>query len=182
MRACVFRCGLSRFSRGLLHLSLAATPGRKLPVYPRSPSPGDCELFLSRRMVAVKDALPGTRSHWCRHRPGPSSQSRGLQECPGIYGQKPQRARVSSEPTAGLVGAPQLFEEQNDGLDTPVKIGNVKFFIRGMQVVVRQAEAHHHGRDFEMTLEISHNGDGAAGANEDRLFPKYLVQGTGRRP
>src|ERR1700686_2183820 len=62
-----------------------------------------------------------------------------------------------------------------------MKVGDVKFLIRRVQVVVRQPKTHQNGGDLEVTLEVSHNRNRAAATNEDRLLPEYLAQSPCRR-
>ena len=56
----------------------------------------------------------------------------------------------------------------------------MELFVGSVQVVVGQAEAHHHAGNFQHVLEIGDDGNRAAGADEDRIFLKDLVQRLGR--
>src|ERR1700690_2849122 len=51
----------------------------------------------------------------------------------------------------------QLLEEQTNRLDPAMEVRNVKLLIRSVQVVVRQAEAHHHTGDLQHILKIGHD-------------------------
>ena len=69
----------------------------------------------------------------------------------------------------------ELLKEQTDRFNPTIKIWDVKLFVGRVQVIVRQAEAHHNGRSFQHILEIRNDGDGAAGANEDGVFLEDVV-------
>ena len=57
----------------------------------------------------------------------------------------------------------------------------MELLVRRVQVVVGQAEAHHHAGNFQHILKISHDWNGSTGADEDRIFLKDLMQRLGRR-
>ena len=44
--------------------------------------------------------------------------------------------------------ASQLLKEPDDALNPTIEVGDVEFFVGRVQVVVRQAKAHHHAREF----------------------------------
>src|SRR2546425_1872964 len=69
-----------------------------------------------------------------------------------------------------------LFEEQTDGLDAAVEIWDVELLVGSVQIVIWQAEAHHHAGDLQHVLEIGYDGNRAAGADEHRLLLKDIVQ------
>src|SRR5260370_17868238 len=60
-----------------------------------------------------------------------------------------------------------------------MEVGDVELLVGSVQVVVRQAESHHHAGNLEHVLKVSDDRNGAAGANEDRLFPKDVAQSLG---
>src|SRR5207237_359913 len=43
--------------------------------------------------------------------------------------------------------AAQLLKKQTNRFNPTIKVGNMKLLIRRVQIVVRQAEAHHHARN-----------------------------------
>src|SRR5882672_8792238 len=53
----------------------------------------------------------------------------------------------------------QLLEEQTDRLNPAMEIWYVKLLVRGVQIIVGQAKAHHHAGNLQHVLEISHNGN-----------------------
>src|SRR5258708_16879536 len=77
------------------------------------------------------------------------------------------------------LSCPQLLEEPDDRLDPTIKIWYMELLVGSVQVVIGQAEAHHHARELEHVLEIGHDGNGAAGADEDGVFLEDLMHGFG---
>ena len=73
----------------------------------------------------------------------------------------------------------QLLKEPDDALNPTIEIGDVEFFVGRVQVVVRQAHAHHHAGNFQHVLELGDDGNGAAGADENGIFPKDLCSAWG---
>src|SRR5882724_8845823 len=65
---------------------------------------------------------------------------------------------------------PQILKEPDDALNPTIEVRDVELLIGRVQIVVGQAKAHHHARNFEYVLEIGHNGNGPAGADENRIF------------
>src|SRR6185369_4855356 len=65
---------------------------------------------------------------------------------------------------------PEPLEEEDNGFDAPIKIGDVEFFVRRVQVVVWQAESHHYARDLQVLLEIRDDRDRSPRADKDGLF------------
>jgi hypothetical protein len=57
-----------------------------------------------------------------------------------------RRAPPSPHSSCRLLLA-QLLEEQADRFDSTIEIRNMEFFVRGVQIVVGQSEAHHHRRN-----------------------------------
>ncbi len=76
----------------------------------------------------------------------------------------------------------QNGEETYQRLDAAIKIRNVKFLVRRVQIVIGQSETHHHARESEVILELGDDGDRAAGAYVDRLLVENLTQGLVSRP
>src|SRR5579863_7517807 len=60
-----------------------------------------------------------------------------------------------------------------------MEVRNVELLVGGVQIVVRQTEAHHHAGNLKHILKIGHDWNRAAGANEDRVFLKHFVHGFG---
>ena len=48
----------------------------------------------------------------------------------------------------------QLLKEQADRFNPVVEVRNMELLVRGVEVVVRKAEAHHHRRNLQHVLEI----------------------------
>src|SRR5689334_19930918 len=74
----------------------------------------------------------------------------------------------------------QLLKEPDNALNPTIEVRDMELFVGSVQVVIGQAEAHHHAGDFEHVLEIGHDGNGAAGADEDRIFFEDFMQRLGR--
>src|ERR1039458_3609879 len=82
----------------------------------------------------------------------------------------------SVQPVSGqLLTLSQNLEKANDGLDAAIEIGDMEFLIRGVQIVVRKAHSHHDAGDFQVFLELGDDGDGAAGADVNRVFAENLM-------
>ena len=60
-----------------------------------------------------------------------------------------------------------------------MKIRYVELLVGRMQVVVGKAEAHHHGRNFQHVLEVRHDWNGAARADEYCFLLEGVVQRLG---
>src|SRR6266852_3709815 len=73
----------------------------------------------------------------------------------------------------------QLLKEPNDRLNPAIEVWYVKLLVGRVQVVVGQAEAHHHAGEFEHFLKVGHDGNGSAGADEDGVFLEDIVHGLG---
>jgi len=69
-----------------------------------------------------------------------------------------------------------LLQEAHDRFDAQIEVLQVELFVGGVDVVVGQAEAHHDAGDAEMAVKVADDGDGAAGADEDRLLAPNLFQ------
>jgi hypothetical protein len=61
--------------------------------------------------------------------------------------------------TSALDLPAQLLEEAADGFDPVVEVGDVELLVGGVQVVVRQAETHHHAGNLQHVLEAGDDGD-----------------------
>src|SRR5882672_4335905 len=70
----------------------------------------------------------------------------------------------------------QLLEEQTDSLNPVVKIRNVEFLVRSVQVVVGQSKAHHYAGNLQGLVEIVDDGDRPSAADEDRFFLEGIAQ------
>src|ERR1051326_2053025 len=90
---------------------------------------------------------------------------------------------VKTPPKQSLSGAPlefnqklpaQFLEEQADGLDPAVEVRNVELLVGSVQVVIRQAEAHHHRWNLQHVLKIGHDWNRTARADEHGIFLKYV--------
>src|SRR6266550_5714677 len=63
----------------------------------------------------------------------------------------------------------QLLKEQTDRFNPPIEVWDMKLLIRGVQIVIGQAKAHHHARNFQYILKIRNDGNRPTGPNkEDR--------------
>jgi len=54
----------------------------------------------------------------------------------------------------GRLLASQILEEQTDGLDAAMEIGDVELLVGSVQVVVRKAESHHHAGNVKHVLKV----------------------------
>src|SRR3954466_15573826 len=64
---------------------------------------------------------------------------------------KARKMRLRHDSAAARKGLlTQLLHKPNDRFDPPIEIRNVELLIRGVQVIVRQSEAHHHARQVEV--------------------------------
>ena len=72
-----------------------------------------------------------------------------------------------------------LFQKTHDRFDAQLEVFQVELFVGGVDVVVGEAEAHHHAGNAQIAVKIADDGDGAAGADEDRLLAPDLAQGGG---
>jgi len=54
---------------------------------------------------------------------------------------------------------PELFKKQTDRFNPPVEVRDVELLVRGVQVIVGQAEAHHHAGNLQHVLEIGDDGN-----------------------
>src|SRR5260370_41783194 len=79
----------------------------------------------------------------------------------------------------GRLLAPQILEEQTDGLDAAMEVGNVELLVGSVQVVIRKAESHHHAGNLKHVLKVSDDRNEAAGATEDSLFLKDVAPSLG---
>src|SRR5277367_1332682 len=86
--------------------------------------------------------------------------------------------RSSPEPHECLLVS-QLFEEQTDSLNPMMEVRNVKLLVGSVQVVIRQAKAHHHAGNFQALIEIVDDRDRAAAANEYSFFLKRFAKRLG---
>ena len=57
-----------------------------------------------------------------------------------------------------------------------LEVLEVELLVGGVDVVVGQAEAHHDAGHAEMAVEVADDGNGAAGADEDRLLAPDLME------
>src|SRR5579875_2195887 len=55
----------------------------------------------------------------------------------------------------------------------------MELFIRGVEIVIGQAESHHYGGQLQVTLEVSDDRDGPAGTDEDGVLAPDLFEGAG---
>src|ERR1035441_881408 len=72
-----------------------------------------------------------------------------------------------------------LFQEADHRFDAQLEVFQVELLVGGVDVVVGQAEAHHDAGNAQMAVKIADDGDGAAGADEDRLLAPDLAKGGG---
>src|SRR5438034_4084854 len=79
----------------------------------------------------------------------------------------------------GLVLATQLLKKQTDRFNPPIEIGNMKLLIRRVQIVIWQAEAHHHARNLQHILKIRNDRNRATGPNKYCVLMKNFVHGLG---
>src|SRR5271157_802394 len=78
---------------------------------------------------------------------------------------------------ARLLPVPQYLEEPDDRLNPTIEVRDVELFVGSVQVVVGQAHAHHDAGNLQVFVELSDDGNGAAGADVHRVLPKHLVHG-----
>ena len=76
----------------------------------------------------------------------------------------------------------QLLKEPDDALNPAIEVRDVKLLVGSVQVVVGQAKAHHHAGNFEHVLKIGDDRNRSAGADEDRIFLKDLMQRLRSQP
>src|SRR5258708_31428925 len=55
----------------------------------------------------------------------------------------------------GRLLASQILEEQTDGLDAAMEVGDVELLVWSVQVVIRKADSHHHAGNFKHVLKVS---------------------------
>ena len=70
----------------------------------------------------------------------------------------------------------RLLQKPDQRFDSQLEVLQVKLLVGRVQVVVRQAEAHHHAGQAEMPVKVAHNGDRSARADEDRVLAPHFVQ------
>ena len=80
----------------------------------------------------------------------------------------------------------QLLEEAANRLDSLMEIWNVELLVEGVEIVVGEAEAHHHAGNFQHVREVGDDGDGAAAGDaavqRNMLFPMSLPLDPRRLP
>src|SRR5580698_6632006 len=69
-----------------------------------------------------------------------------------------------------------FLHEADQRDDSQLEVSQVELFVGGVQVVVGQAEAHHHTGQAQMAGKVPDNWNGAAGADEDRVTAPNLVE------
>src|ERR1700722_10686559 len=60
----------------------------------------------------------------------------------------------------------KLFEKQANRFNPTMKIWDMKLLVGCVEIVVRQAETHHHAGDFQGLLKIVHDGDRSTAADK----------------
>jgi hypothetical protein len=70
------------------------------------------------------------------------------------------------------------MEKVDRGLDPPPELPHIKLLVRAVGAVVRQPKAQHHGRDPQLLLEQSDDGQRPTLAGEHRLHPEDLLAGA----
>src|SRR5436853_7826630 len=81
--------------------------------------------------------------------------------------------------TAFSCRSAHLFEEQTDGLDAAVEIGDVELLVGSVQIVIWQAEAHHHAGNLQHVLKVGYDGNRATGADETGSLLKTTFSRSG---
>src|ERR1035437_1633364 len=94
-----------------------------------------------------------------------------------LIGQLPQVLIFKKTWGGGLFAG--FFQEADDGFDAQLEVLEVEFFVGGVDAVVGQAEAHHDAGHAQIAIKIANDGDGAAGADKDRVFSPDLFEGAG---
>ena len=56
----------------------------------------------------------------------------------------------------------QAVEEVDDRLDPAIEVRDVELLVGGVQIVVGQAQAHHHRGNLQHVFEVGHDGNGSA--------------------
>src|ERR1039458_170982 len=98
-----------------------------------------------------------------------------------VYGDREAQVRESGP------GAPRfetelfagLLQETHHRFDSQLEVFQAKLLVGGVDVVVGEAEAHHDAGNAQMAVKVADDGDGAAGADEDRLLAPDYAQGGG---
>src|ERR1700692_2126028 len=70
----------------------------------------------------------------------------------------------------------QLLKEQTNRFNPAMEIRNVKLLVWSMQIVVGKPKAHHDRWNLQHVLEIGHDWNRSAGANEHGLFLERVMQ------
>src|SRR5207245_6876848 len=93
------------------------------------------------------------------------------------------RAPASARPseTKQAPSLSQLLEEQTNRFNPAMKIRNVKFLVRSMQVVVGKPKAHHDRWNLQHVLEIGDDRNRPSRANEHGFFFESVMQSLSRR-
>src|SRR5271169_3106402 len=69
-----------------------------------------------------------------------------------------------------------LLQESNQRHDAQLEVLQMVLLVGSVDVVVRQAKAHHHAGSAQVAVKVAHDGDGAAGTDENRILAPHLVQ------
>ena len=93
--------------------------------------------------------------------PGGELRSARTGECarPHTSNGKSDTAEFAQEHFAGSFLASQLLEEATDSFDPAMEVWDVELFVGCVEVVVREAEAHHDAGNFQHVLKIGHDGN-----------------------
>src|SRR3974390_732581 len=69
------------------------------------------------------------------------------------------------------------LQKANHRLDAAIEVRDVELLVRGVQVVVGQAHAHHDAGNLQILLELGDDGNRAAGADVHGVTAEYFVHG-----
>jgi hypothetical protein len=94
----------------------------------------------------------------------------------GLY---PSRAAGSSPAACSLERA-HVCEEPDARLEAFEEIGEMDLFVRPVDAIIGQTEAHQHNGDLECVLDQVHNRDRAAIAKKDHRRAESLLVGSRR--
>ncbi len=72
-----------------------------------------------------------------------------------------------------------LLQKADQRLDSELEVFEIELFVGGVDVVVGQAEAHHHAGQAEVAVKVADDRNRPAGADEDCVFAPDLVEGAG---
>src|SRR5947209_2183442 len=82
---------------------------------------------------------------------------------------------ITTTDSASQLLRSQLLKKPNNRFNPAIKIRNMEFLVRRVQIVVGQSEAHHHAGNMQVLLDVGDNGNRSAAAHEDGLLAEDLL-------